>query len=115
MVNVGDVALKLAGRDAGRVCVVVDVVDNNYVLIDGEVRRRKCNLAHLEFVGKNVKIKKGANGGDVRKLLVELGIPVREVKKGKPREKKEKPKRVRKVKKKKVEKVKEEKPKEKKK
>jgi large subunit ribosomal protein L14e len=95
MVKVGDVALKITGRDAGQLCVVLDQIDNNYVLIDGLTRRRKCNLLHLEFVGQ-AKVKKGASTDEVKKALKEAGFNFKDVKKGKAREKKPKPMAVRK-------------------
>ncbi len=95
MVDVGDVAVKIAGRDAGQVCVVVDVLDRNFVLVDGATRRRKCNLRHLEFLNKKVKIKKGVSSEEVRKALAELGLKLKEVKKGKTKERKEKPAKTR--------------------
>ena len=89
MVDVGDVAMKIAGRDAGKVCVVVDTLDGNFVLIDGDTRRRKCNLEHLEFLGKKVKVKKGSSTDEVKKALKDSGFAVLDVKKGKKKERKE--------------------------
>jgi len=43
----GRICVKTAGRDAGLKCVIVDVLDDKFVLIDGETRRRKCNILHL--------------------------------------------------------------------
>ena len=87
MVKLGDVAVKLAGRDAGELCAVVDVIDSNYVLIEGNTRRRKCNPNHLEFLGKQVKIKKNATRDEVLKALKETGLEFKEVKKVKSKEK----------------------------
>ena len=98
MVNVGDVAMKIAGRDAGMLCVVVDVIDGNFVMVDGETRRRKCNLKHLEFLGKSAKVKKSDGSEEVLKALKDLGLKVHEVKKGKRKERKVKPSRLRKTK-----------------
>ena len=50
--------VKIAGRDAGGRAVIVDVLDDNFVLIDGGVRRRKCNIIHLEPSDKKIDIKK---------------------------------------------------------
>ena len=95
MFEVGRICAKLAGREARCMCVVVDVVDKNYVLIDGQVKRRKCNRKHLEPTDKIVKIKKGAAHADVVKELKSIGIEVAEKKKKEP---KEKPKATRKKK-----------------
>ena len=93
MIEVGRMCIKLAGRDAGRECVVVDVLENNYVLIDGNVRRRKCSISHLEPTETVVKIKKNASHEEVKKEFEGLKLAVWETK---PKEKKEKPKQQRK-------------------
>ena len=48
MIDIGRVCIKLAGRDAGKKCVIVGILDDKTVMIDGETRRRKCNILHLE-------------------------------------------------------------------
>lgn len=95
MIEVGRICIKLAGRDAGGECVIVDVLDDNYVLIDGNVRRRKCNIAHLEPTEKKAKIKKNASHEEVKKEFESLKLTVWETK---PKESKEKPKKVQKKK-----------------
>ncbi|MBI2148085.1 50S ribosomal protein L14e [Candidatus Woesearchaeota archaeon] len=99
MVEVGDVAVKIAGRDAGQICAVVDVLDGKYVLVDGSTRRKKCNMSHLEFLDKKIKIKKGAETSDVRRSLSDAGFKILDVKKVKRKEGKEKPTKLRKTKK----------------
>ena len=99
MVSIGDVAVKIAGRDAGQACAVVEIVDTRYVIVDGNTRRKKCNVMHLEFLGKQANIKKNATREEVLKSLKELGLKIKEVKKGKVRESKERPIRIRKSKK----------------
>lgn len=73
MIDIGRVCVKLAGRDAGKKCVVVDVIDDKYVLIDGETRRRKCNIMHLEPLDMTVEIGKGASHEAVVKAVKDLG------------------------------------------
>ena len=87
MTNIGDVAVKIAGRDAGQLCVIVDINDAKSVMIEGNTRRRKCNPNHLEFLGKQVKIKKNATRDEVLKALKETGLEFKEVKKVKSKEK----------------------------
>jgi large subunit ribosomal protein L14e len=99
MIEVGRLCVKIAGRDAGGKCVIVDVLDDKFVTIDGNVRRRKCNVAHLEPLKDVITIDKGASHDSVKKEFEKLKIPVWETK-AKP--KTEKPKKVR-GKKKKVE------------
>jgi large subunit ribosomal protein L14e len=76
MIAIGQVCMKIAGRDAGKTCVVVDVSDGK-VLIDGQTRRRKCNPSHLEPISKTVEIKKGAGHEEVVAALKAIGIEVK--------------------------------------
>ena len=59
--EIGTVCVKIAGRDAGLKCVVVEDLGKHLVLIDGQTRRRKCNLAHLEPLQQKLDIEKGAS------------------------------------------------------
>src|SRR5260370_7586614 len=72
-IEVGRVCVKLNGREAGRKCVIVDVIDKNFVLITGPkklngVRRRRTNVKHVEPTSETIEIKKGAADEDVAKL-----------------------------------------------
>ncbi|MHA1105672.1 MAG: 50S ribosomal protein L14e [Promethearchaeota archaeon] len=60
--DIGRVCVKTMGREAGNYCVIVDVIDKNYVIIDGlKVRRRRANFNHVEPTADMVDIKKGAD------------------------------------------------------
>ncbi len=94
MIDVGRVCVKIAGRDAGKKAVVVEKIDSNFVLIDGETRRRKCSINHLEPLNKTLDIKKGDAHAKVATAFKTLNI---DVKTTKPKTKKtERPRRVRK-------------------
>ena len=93
MIETGRVCIKTAGRDAGLMCVMVEKIDNVYVMIDGQTRRRKCNVAHLELTDKMLSLKKGSHE-EVKSLFEsELNI---ELKDKKPKEQKERPRKQRK-------------------
>ena len=99
VMEIGSVVMKTAGRDAGCRGVILEV-DGNMALLDGETRRRKTNLAHLEPTGQKIDVKKGASHDEVKKALSSLEITARDTK---PKKAGEKPKRVRKAKEKPVE------------
>jgi len=84
---VSRLVVKLAGRDAGQIGVIVEELNNSYVLIDGSVRRRKCNLKHVELLANKADIKKGSTHSEVVSALAKLGVKVVE---RKPKPKKEK-------------------------
>ena len=80
MFEVGRLCVKIAGRDAGKKCVIVEVLENNYVLIDGTTRRRKCNALHLEPLKESIKIKSKASHSDIIAEFKKLGIEIKETK-----------------------------------
>ena len=67
--EIGRVCVKIAGRDAGKKCIVVDLIDSTFVLVDGETRRKKCNIKHLEPTKELVKLEKGASHEEVLDAL----------------------------------------------
>lgn len=72
--EIGRMCVKIAGRDSGNLCVVVDQLDKNLVLIDGNVRRRKCNIMHLEPLNQVLKIKKNASHSEVESEFKKLKL-----------------------------------------
>jgi large subunit ribosomal protein L14e len=68
--DVGRVCIKIAGREAGKYCVVINKIDDNFVSIDGPkiltgVKRRRCNIEHLEPTKHKLKIKSDASGKEI--------------------------------------------------
>ncbi len=92
MIEIGRLCVKTAGRDSGCKCAVIEILDDNYVMIDGETRRRKCSVAHLEPLDQVIQIEKNAPHSAVSKEFEKLGLKVRETK---PKEKTERPKKLR--------------------
>ena len=76
MYDIGRVCVKIAGRDAGKKCVVVEQIDDKYVLIDGQTRRRKCNIAHLEPTLQSLSIKKSADHAAIVKAFEDIKVEV---------------------------------------
>jgi len=94
MMDVGRLCLKIAGRDAGKKCVIVDVLDDHTLLIDGQTRRRKCNIMHIEPTREVLKIKKGASHAEIVAVFKKLGLEMRE---SKPKKAGPRPHRLRKA------------------
>lgn len=82
--EVGRLCLKIAGRDAGQRCVVIDQLDANYVLVDGQTRRRKVNIKHLEALPELVEIARNASHSEIKKAFEKFGLEVVETKAKKP-------------------------------
>ena len=77
-IEVGRVCVKLTGREAGRKCIIVDIMDKNFVLITGPknvtgVKRRRANANHIEPLKDKIKIKRGAPDEEVAEALKASG------------------------------------------
>jgi large subunit ribosomal protein L14e len=77
-IEVGRICVKLTGREAGRKCVIVDVIDKNFVLITGPknvtgVKRRRANVNHIEPLQEKIAIKRGASDEEVAEALKTAG------------------------------------------
>jgi len=109
---IGKLCVKTCGRESGRKCVIVSEIDDHFVLIDGNVKRRRCNINHIEILSPVLKLKQGASTQEVKKAMEDAGIETRTPrKKEKPAAekplKKRKEKKIKEVKEKKKEKVQE--------
>ncbi len=76
--TIGRLCMKIAGRDAGKKCVVIEQLDNTFVMVDGQTRRKKVNMKHLEPFGPVLEIKENASPEEVKAAFKELGLEVRE-------------------------------------
>jgi len=92
VLGIGRVCVKIAGRDAGKKCVIVKEIDNTYVLVDGQTRRRKVNKFHLEPLEIVLSIDEDADNTTVVAAMTEAGFESVE-KKSEKREQTIRPKR----------------------
>lgn len=72
--DVGRVCVKLTGREAGCRCVIVDIIDRNYVLVTGPqeitgVRRRRVNMNHLKPLDERIEINRNASDQEIMDIL----------------------------------------------
>ena len=78
-IEIGRICVKVAGREAGRKCVIVDIIDDNFVLVTGPksltgVKRRRVNIKHIEPLDKVIDIKRGASDEEVLKAIAATGL-----------------------------------------
>ncbi len=89
-VDVGRICVKLTGREAGKKCLIVDIVDRNFVLVTGPkqvngMKRRRVNSNHIEPTERKVDIKRGESDEEIMKALDEATLAyLREDVKSKP-------------------------------
>ncbi len=77
MIEVGRICVKTAGRDSNKYCIVLEKIDDNYVIIDGETRRRKVNIKHLEPTKKKAEVKKDTTKEQCIELIKKAGFEVK--------------------------------------
>lgn len=76
-VEIGRICIKTHGRESGKECVIVDMIDKSFVLITGPqsvsgVKRRRVNLSHLELTDTVLDINRGSTDEEVEKALIEM-------------------------------------------
>lgn len=54
----GRLCIKLRGRDAGKKCVIKEIIDHNFVEIisSGRKKPRRANISHLELLDQVIDI-----------------------------------------------------------
>jgi len=77
-IEVGRICVKVAGRETGRKCVIVDVMDKSFVLVTGPkkvtgVKRRRANINHVAPLQDKIKVKRGASDEEVTQTLEAAG------------------------------------------
>ena len=77
-IEVGRICVKQTGREAGRKCVIIDVMDKSFVLITGPkkvtgVKRRRVNINHLQPLDDKIDVTRGAADEEVTSILESAG------------------------------------------
>ena len=85
MFKTGLICKKNSGKEKEKICIVLDK-QKDYVVIDGECRKRKCNIKHLEPLAF-AEISKDASHEEVMEILEAAGFKNKSGKKEKLRKK----------------------------
>ncbi len=77
-IEIGRICVKVAGREAGRKCVIVDLADKSFVLVTGPksvtgIKRRRININHLEPLQDKIELKRSASDEEVAETLKASG------------------------------------------
>jgi large subunit ribosomal protein L14e len=77
-IEVGRICVKQAGRENGKKCVVIDVMDKSFVLVTGPkkitgVKRRRVNINHVMPIQEKIDVKRGASDEEVAQVLEAAG------------------------------------------
>lgn len=77
-IEVGRICVKQLGRENGKKCVVIDVMDKSFVIVTGPkkvtgVKRRRVNINHLMPLLDKIEVKRGASDEEVVQALEVAG------------------------------------------
>ena len=77
-IEVGRICVKQVGRETGKKCVIIDIMDKSFVLVTGPkkvtgVKRRRANINHLELLQDKLEIARGASDEEVTSTLESVG------------------------------------------
>ena len=77
-IEVGRICMKQAGRENGKKCVIIDVMDKSFVLVTGPkkvtgIKRRRVNINHVTPLADKVEVKRGASDEEVEQALEASG------------------------------------------
>jgi large subunit ribosomal protein L14e len=77
-IEVGRICVKQIGRDNGKKCVIIDVMDKSFVLVTGPkkstgIKRRRVNINHIMPLQDKVEVKRGASDEEVTQALEAAG------------------------------------------
>ncbi len=62
--------VKTQGREKGKKCVVIDVIDRNFVVVAGpDVKRRRVNMDHIIPLDETVDVQRNATDEEVAGAL----------------------------------------------
>jgi len=77
-IEIGRICVKLVGREAGRKCVIVEIIDKSFVVITGPktitgIKRRRTNINHIEPLQDKIAINRGASDEEITEALKTSG------------------------------------------
>ena len=69
-IDIGRVCMKLQGREKGKKCVILDVIDRNFVVVAGPgVKRRRVNMDHILALDEIVNVQRDASDAEIAGAL----------------------------------------------
>lgn len=69
-IDIGRVCIKTQGREKGKRCVIVDVIDRNFVVVAGpDVKRRRVNMDHIAPLDETFDVQRDASDEAIARAL----------------------------------------------
>ena len=79
-IEIGRICTKQKGRENGKKCVIIDIMDKSFVLVTGPkkvtgVKRRRVNISHLQPLQEKIDVPRGASDEEIAKVLESTAKP----------------------------------------
>lgn len=79
ILEIGRICLKIAGRETGRYCVIVGKEEGDFVMVSGPkaitgVKRRRCNILHLEPLQHRFEIDSKTDDAKLEEIWKKSGL-----------------------------------------
>jgi large subunit ribosomal protein L14e len=73
-IQIGRVCIKIRGREKKRKCVIVDIIDKNFLLITGPpkisgIKRRRVNVKHIQPLQHAIDIQRGMSDDEIEEAI----------------------------------------------
>ena len=77
--EIGQICVKIVGKERGKYCVIVKKIDENFVLVSGPkaltgVKRRKANVIHLQPLQYKLEVKEDASDEELLEAWKKSGL-----------------------------------------
>ncbi len=77
--EIGRVCIKIRGREKGHKCVIVDIIDKNFLLITGPpklsgIKRRRVNIKHIQPLERTIDIRRGMSDDEIVEAISQQNL-----------------------------------------
>jgi large subunit ribosomal protein L14e len=78
-IQIGRVCVKTQGREKGLKCIIVDIIDKNFLLVTGPpmisgVKRRRVNVKHIQPLDFMIDINRGMSDEGIEEVLAQNNL-----------------------------------------
>lgn len=78
-IQIGRVCVKTQGREKGLKCIIVDIIDKNFLLVTGPpkisgVKRRRVNVKHIQPLEYMIDINRGMSDEEIENMITQSDL-----------------------------------------
>lgn len=78
-IQIGRICVKTQGREKGLKCIIVDIIDKNFLLVTGPpkisgVKRRRVNVKHIQPLEYMIDINRGMSDEEIENMITQSDL-----------------------------------------